>query len=482
MRLEAEALRARLAEEARQLRDAEDRALARGELSVADLQRLGAWQARTRWEDDARAEQVAAAEESVERARAGEGTAQSEVRTAEAEAKVVKSIVRAGLRGGAGGGGCCRRGSNRGLATASMIPSSVSSSGRAACWATSVERRAVRLRAPRHRHRGRGARHAAAPRRRPVPPRRLPGQPSRAALAPGARRPSPRARARAGRRRSRLAGRVSAPSRTDPGRHHARSAHVPGAMRSGTYVSARLLYAAGQRKDAAARTFDAARGSAVDGGRPCPLACTRVSRRRRLPEGRRSRAPPSTAQRGGPVLHRARRRGPHRSRARWRRQGHAAVAIPRWRAALAKNPKAWIDVALPLASALLDGAGGDADALEARDISLTRVIVEAPRIAESSGAEGLRKRAVARLATHDAKTPRELTPAQRAQQARVWLDAGESEQGRGAVDGARSRTRRVRPTTRPVYCSASIVRAQALGRTKGWPGTALGRGHRSLRA
>ncbi len=90
VRLEAEALRARLAEEARQLRDAEDRALARGELSVADLQRLGAWQARTRWEDDARAEQVAAAEESVERARAGEGTAQSEVRTAEAEAKVVK--------------------------------------------------------------------------------------------------------------------------------------------------------------------------------------------------------------------------------------------------------------------------------------------------------------------------------------------------------------------------------------------------------
>ena len=101
---------------------------------------------------------------------------------------------------------------------------------------------------------------------------------------------------------------------------------------------------------------------------------------------------------------------------------------------------------------------------------MTRVIVEAPRIAESSGAEGLRKRAVARLATHDAKTPRELTPAQRAQQARVWLDAGESSKA-AALSTALLADPAVRNDP-PVYCSASIVRAQALGRTKGGPGTA----------
>jgi hypothetical protein len=88
-RLAAEAERARLAEEARQARAKEERALGRGELSVADLQRQGAWEARTQWEDQARATEVAAATERETAAREGEGRARSRVSTAEAEAKVV---------------------------------------------------------------------------------------------------------------------------------------------------------------------------------------------------------------------------------------------------------------------------------------------------------------------------------------------------------------------------------------------------------
>ena len=128
-------------------------------------------------------------------------------------------------------------------------------------------------------------------------------------------------------------------------------------------------------------------------------------------------------------------------------------------------------MALPLASALLDGADGAGDDRTAEAMQLaTRVIVEAPRIAESSGAEALRERAVAKLLVHNPATPKELTAVQRAQQARVWLDAGE------AVKAARLSTalgKDPRVIQDPaLHCSVSITRAQALGRTKAGSGTA----------
>jgi soluble lytic murein transglycosylase len=146
-------------------------------------------------------------------------------------------------------------------------------------------------------------------------------------------------------------------------------------------------------------------------------------------------------------------------------------AIVLWRKAVEKNPKVWIDVALPLATALLDlgGAEADAHAVEALDLT-TRFVVEAPRIAETSGAEALRQRAWAKVALRDPKAPRDLTLAQRARQARVWLD------GSDVVKAAALATALLKDAAlakdAALLCTVSIVRAQALGRTKAGPGDA----------
>jgi len=88
-RRSAEAERARHADEARRARESEAGALARGELSAADLQRQGAWDARVRWEDEERARRVAAAGEREATAVGAEGEARGGVAKAEAESKVV---------------------------------------------------------------------------------------------------------------------------------------------------------------------------------------------------------------------------------------------------------------------------------------------------------------------------------------------------------------------------------------------------------
>jgi len=81
--------RTRQAEQAQRVRDAEANALGRGEISVADLQRQGAWEARTQWEDQEQALHVARAHEREAAARGGEGEARAGVAKAEADSKVV---------------------------------------------------------------------------------------------------------------------------------------------------------------------------------------------------------------------------------------------------------------------------------------------------------------------------------------------------------------------------------------------------------
>ncbi len=236
------------------------------------------------------------------------------------------------------------------------------------------------------------------------------------------------------------------------------------------YASGRLLSAAGQTSEAAA-AFDRARGApASDAGVACPLATFAAYRAAAayLKAGDFASAadrasavdPGSTVHDDAELVLASALAG----------QGRAGEAVPRWRAAMARNPKSWIDVALPLASALVEPLdASDAALSEARELA-TRVIVEAPKIAESSGAEALRKRAVARLLAHDPKTPRELAFAERSQQARAWLDAGEVTRAAGLATALLKEPRIARETA--VYCSASIVRAQALGRTKAGSGTA----------
>ena len=89
-----------------------------------------------------------------------------------------------------------------------------------------------------------------------------------------------------------------------------------------------------------------------------------------------------------------------------REDGHCGVprgerrsrgALPLWRSWLLANPHGsrWVDTSVRIANALLDGIDGppESGAKEAYD-AVTRVVVEAPKLADSSGATQARFRAV----------------------------------------------------------------------------------------
>ena len=109
-------------------------------------------------------------------------------------------------------------------------------------------------------------------------------------------------------------------------------------------------------------------------------------------------------------------------------KGDRAGALPLWRAWLAANPYGarWVDTSVRLANALVDGVEGPAEegAQEAYNLA-TRVVVEAPRLADSSGASQARLRAVGLLRAKDRKVTEALSEAERARQAQGWLDANE---------------------------------------------------------
>jgi soluble lytic murein transglycosylase len=109
-------------------------------------------------------------------------------------------------------------------------------------------------------------------------------------------------------------------------------------------------------------------------------------------------------------------------------KGDRIGALPLWRAWLAANPHGsrWVDTSVRLANALLDGIDGpvEARAKEAYDLA-TRVIVEAPKLADSSGATQARLRAVGTLRAKDSSVTEMLTDVERARQAQSWLDVNE---------------------------------------------------------
>jgi soluble lytic murein transglycosylase len=144
---------------------------------------------------------------------------------------------------------------------------------------------------------------------------------------------------------------------------------------------------------------------------------------------------------------------------------NAPEAVPLWRALLAKSSKTWIDVACRLATALLEGADGppESHAVEALDLA-TRVVVEAPKIAISSGAEALRLRALGRLPAKDARARAELRPEERVRRARAWLDAGEATKALAEATAVIASL--PKPAAGSVACSASIVRAQSTPRAQ----------------
>jgi soluble lytic murein transglycosylase len=139
-------------------------------------------------------------------------------------------------------------------------------------------------------------------------------------------------------------------------------------------------------------------------------------------------------------------------------KGERAQALGLWRTWLSANPygSRWVDTSIRLATALLDGVDGppESRAREAYDAA-TRVIVEAPRLAESSGALSVRSRASRMLSAKDPTATDALHDAERARQAQAWLDAGDA--GR-AFEVASSV---IRGKHGQGVCKAAITRAQA---------------------
>jgi soluble lytic murein transglycosylase len=139
-------------------------------------------------------------------------------------------------------------------------------------------------------------------------------------------------------------------------------------------------------------------------------------------------------------------------------KGDRAGALPLWRAWLSANPhgQRWVDSSVRIANALMDGVDGpvDARAREAYDAA-TRVIVEAPKLADSSGATQARARAVQVLRAKDPTVMETLSDAERARQAQAWLDANEPQR---AFDLASTV---VSSKSSPASCKAALTRANA---------------------
>lgn len=149
-------------------------------------------------------------------------------------------------------------------------------------------------------------------------------------------------------------------------------------------------------------------------------------------------------------------------------RGARADALPLWQKSLSAHPKGgrWVDTSVRLATALLDGVGGDpaAHAKEALDAAL-RVELEAPAYAESSGAAAARARAASVL-----HRPLELSPDERARRAQAWLDAGKLDQARRDAAQALSAAK----GDAAIICRVQTIVAQVAARTKGKPAAAWG--------
>lgn len=144
-------------------------------------------------------------------------------------------------------------------------------------------------------------------------------------------------------------------------------------------------------------------------------------------------------------------------------KGDRAGALPIWRQWLAANPygSRWVDTTLRIANALADGVDGPDHLREAYDLA-TKVVVEAPKLADSSGATSTRQRIVALLKAKDPSFIDALTDAERAKQAQAWLDNGEPQR---AFDAA-SAILGAKITPSPSTCKAAITRANAAGKLK----------------
>lgn len=140
-------------------------------------------------------------------------------------------------------------------------------------------------------------------------------------------------------------------------------------------------------------------------------------------------------------------------------------ALPLWRAWLAANPHGnrWVDTSVRIANALLDGVDGHAEghAREAYDVA-TKVVVEAPKLADVAGATAARSRAVAALKPREPSVTESLSDVERAKQAQAWLDGGEPNKAFDLASSILGASK-----TGPAACRAAVTRANAAVKARG---------------
>jgi soluble lytic murein transglycosylase len=231
------------------------------------------------------------------------------------------------------------------------------------------------------------------------------------------------------------------------------------------YVAGRLHLAAGESGDAAA-AFARASSSGGDAAAPCPLALYAAFREAQalVRIGRYDDAIARARVVGDEIA--AHDEVQLVLADAYAGKTNRAWAVPIWRALLSASPRGlrWADSALQLATALTDGIDGSPEqhAQEAFDLA-TRVLVEAPAVAEKTDAAGLRARALSLLGR---RTPAPLTPEERAQQAQAWLDSAEPKRALEAAESLLKALPRGGNEHREAACKAAIVRAQARPRAK----------------
>ena len=155
--------------------------------------------------------------------------------------------------------------------------------------------------------------------------------------------------------------------------------------------------------------------------------------------------------------------------------GARPQALTIWRDLLANHPHGtrWVDTAIRLATALLDGVEGDPNskARESYDLA-TRVYLEAPKVADASGATALRARAAAVLRSTDPSFTDQLDDDQLSKRIQAFTDSGEPTHGVDEFNRAlasRPHTEKNVPS-----CKLLIARAQAMMKTKALSADAWG--------
>ncbi|WP_394843687.1 lytic transglycosylase domain-containing protein [Pendulispora brunnea] len=145
-------------------------------------------------------------------------------------------------------------------------------------------------------------------------------------------------------------------------------------------------------------------------------------------------------------------------------RGERGAAAKLWREILAENPKLprWVELSVRLANAIIEGQT-EGTPREAYDLA-TRVVIEIPKIAESSGAQSARQRATALLRKSEPQFKDALGEADLVRQIQGYLDNGEPSRGLQAANALMATW--APGKTGSVACKVGSMRAQAVARTK----------------